>query len=644
MRCALTVKKSYRIVCFFIVFMLCTTEIFADNHGWYKFGTDDKRSVFDVTDNISLENKKLALECQWDFYFNRFIMPQDTQSIPDFKVEVPKVWNDYEVPPEYRKAMKKGMGSATYRLTVRGLKPKTMYCFETYKLAYTAFWIYADDKLIYESGTPDTDYKKTKAQQYFDEARFETDKDGCVTFTIHVSNYYYRKGGFRNPIKLIEVSGDFNSFAMKVVGNGLLCGVLLIITLYCFFFYIIKRDYTYLYLSIFVFLLLLRISVVDMSFVKLFIPEIPFSVMMRLEYLPIFMGPPVYIKYINSVNPRVFERYDITLLSLPGFILLVIDVFAPIIFVNRLVPVMELYAMAMIAIGVILFVIQIVKCGDARSIASLATCVFVAVGILFDVLLLNNTFEPSVRISTVSFAFYSVAQTVFLAFIQNKNFIQVKTLNNDLYEINKAYYRFVPKEFLDLMCITDVTQVHSGECIQSKAAILSADIRNFTAISEKMTEVQVFEMLNRYLREIAPVIRKHNGIIEKYLGDGIIAIFVGGASCALDCAVEMQSDMMDLRKEFEIEGLPEIRIGIGIHYGDITLGMGGDNNRMTEISLSSDIDVAVTAESMTKTYNNPIIVTKELLEQVDEYTVKHSYKYYRLCEYDGKDLYCIEHS
>ena len=161
----------------------------------------------------------------------------------------------------------------------------------------------------------------------------------------------------------------------------------------------------------------------------------------------------------------------------------------------------------------------------------------------------------------------------------------------------------------------DITEVELGEYKVAKMAVLSADIRNFTATSEKLTPIQVFDMLNSYLGRIAPLIRKYNGLIEKYLGDGIIALFPENAVSALNCAVEMQEQMIELRNDFLKKGMPLIKIGIGVHYGNIVIGTGGANERMTEISLSDDIDIAIKTEAATKIYDRKIIVTKDALDR-----------------------------
>ena len=119
------------------------------------------------------------------------------------------------------------------------------------------------------------------------------------------------------------------------------------------------------------------------------------------------------------------------------------------------------------------------------------------------------------------------------------------------------------------------------------------------------------EEKNKIVKYLTELIEKHGGIIEKYLGDGIIAFFPSECETALLCALEMQEVMNDLRKEFSEKNLPELKIGIGVHYGNVLIGTAGDASRMSEISISKDLSILQHAESATKRYNKSIIVTKE---------------------------------
>ncbi len=172
--------------------------------------------------------------------------------------------------------------------------------------------------------------------------------------------------------------------------------------------------------------------------------------------------------------------------------------------------------------------------------------------------------------------------------------------------------------------------------------ILTADIRNFTATSEEMTGLQVFEFLNGYFGKIGPIIDSYGGVIEKYLGDGIVVFFPDHYENAIYCALKMQEAMIELRKQFSSQKLPELKIGIGIHFGDILVGTAGDNSRMSEVSLSEELEVLFKTEESTKTYGKAIIATKQALDIANPGNNKkfHEFEFYEEKIKDS-DLYFI---
>jgi hypothetical protein len=325
--------------------------------------------------------------------------------------------------------------------------------------------------------------------------------------------------------------------------------------------------------------------------------------------------------YIDTLNKYIFKRIPSVFIAAPSFVFFILDFILPIRLANRIVPAMQIYMYSVIVLDSILFIISVFKSRDFISTISIISLAVVALGATCDILLIHHvSFMNGVHLLMPAFVQFAFLQIVLLAYIQNKNYMKVFELNDYLHETNQAYYRFVPREFLELLCKKDVTEITLGEYKISKAAVLSADIRNFTSTSEKLVPIQVFDMLNSYLRRVAPLIRKYHGVIEKYLGDGIIAIFPDSAESALNCAIEMQEQMIELREEFSSRGMPQIQIGIGVHYGDIVIGTGGNNDRMTEISLSKDIDILQNQNDIkNKEVNDMINSNKDLKKSLDDY-------------------------
>ena len=563
-----------------------------------------------------LAKEVLTIETQWDFYWGKFIGPDDNTTTPDFKVTVPGEWNKYDLPEKARQIAKKGDGSGTFKLTLTSLKPDTEYAMPVFEVFYTASRIYANGKLIFEEGEPAEKWEKGKAEQYYTKAVFKSDATGTAALTIHVSNNFYRKGGFRGEFKISENEYYAKSLNRSLVAYSIFTGLLLLMILYCILLSIQKKSLSNLYLALLVLGILSRLITTIFPLPKAIFTNMPFTMMLRIEYMALFLIPSSQTLYFDALNKKIFAHIPAKFLAAPAILFCILDFTLPIRYANRLVPFMQGYMFAIIGIDVVLFFIRIIKDKDLVSIMAILSLIIIALGATNDILIIHHVYVlGSIKLLGLSFVIYAFFQIVLLAYLQDKNYRKVVELNEQLVETNTAYYRFVPKEFLELLSKKDITEVSLGEYRLQKMAVLSADIRNFTATSEKLESIQVFDMLNSYLGRIAPLIRKYHGIIEKYLGDGIIALFPESAQSALNCALEMQEEMIELRNEFEERGMPAIKIGIGIHYGKVVIGTGGDKERMTEISLSQDIDLAIKTEAATKTYHRPILVTKETLSQ-----------------------------
>jgi PAS domain S-box-containing protein len=141
-----------------------------------------------------------------------------------------------------------------------------------------------------------------------------------------------------------------------------------------------------------------------------------------------------------------------------------------------------------------------------------------------------------------------------------------------LQKLNKAYERFVPNEFLSLLDKKSVLEVKLGDQVAKKMTILFSDIRGFTSLSEKMTPQDNFNFLNAYLSQMQPVIHQHQGVIDKYIGDAIMALFPTCADDAVRGAIAMLKKLAHYNQERQQESLPPVSIGIGLNTGPLMLG------------------------------------------------------------------------
>jgi two-component system sensor histidine kinase ChiS len=102
---------------------------------------------------------------------------------------------------------------------------------------------------------------------------------------------------------------------------------------------------------------------------------------------------------------------------------------------------------------------------------------------------------------------------------------RVKERTAELVELNTAYQRFVPQEFLSLLNKESILEIRLGDQIKQEMTVIFADIRGWTSLSEGLSPQENFNFINAYLRRVSPVIKEHNGFIDQYYGDGVMALF-----------------------------------------------------------------------------------------------------------------------
>ena len=163
-------------------------------------------------------------------------------------------------------------------------------------------------------------------------------------------------------------------------------------------------------------------------------------------------------------------------------------------------------------------------------------------------------------------------------------------------------------------------------------SILFSDVRDFTSVSEVLGARGTVSMLNEYFEEMVEVIFAHGGILDKYIGDAIMALFGApfrGDSNA-DNAVSVASDMMVTLAELNVRrlaaGKDEISIGIGVATGDVVAGNIGSPKRMDYTVIGDSVNLAARLEGATKFYGAPVLVS--------EHTVKEMRSEARLREID----------
>lgn len=213
---------------------------------------------------------------------------------------------------------------------------------------------------------------------------------------------------------------------------------------------------------------------------------------------------------------------------------------------------------------------------------------------------------------------------------------ELATANKRLARLSEANSRFVPKEFLQNLGRTSIEEVNLGDQVAREMTVVFTDIRSFTQISEALSPQENFDFLNRYLGGIVPIIEKHGGFIDKFIGDSVMALFPNSPDHALNAVLEFEAFINEFNQQLkEHWNMDPIYIGSGIHTGSLILGTIGHDNRLETTVISDAVNTAARVEGLTKYYHAPVVATEETLNRLDNKEAFH-YRFLDKVQVKGK--------
>jgi adenylate cyclase len=193
-------------------------------------------------------------------------------------------------------------------------------------------------------------------------------------------------------------------------------------------------------------------------------------------------------------------------------------------------------------------------------------------------------------------------------------------------QLMETFGQYIPPQL-----VSELSRLPGGLSLEGESKTLTVffcDLQNFTNISEQLNPKQLNKLLNEYFTAMTEILFKHEGTIDKYIGDAIMAFWnapteqTEHAQRAVEAALEMSQAIHILAEKFISHGWPRLSMGIGINTGRANVGNMGSKYRMTYTAIGDAVNLASRIESLTRTYRVPIIISEHTYKQLKGITCR----------------------
>lgn len=572
-----------------------------------------QRGVLDLRSLTLSEAGPLPLRGSWEFYPRRFLETgtgergSEGAAVPEPEyIRVPAKWSQ----ASKSELSGSAYGYATYRLTILHPDGAPRRLGLYLDSIGTAYELYIDGEPVSQVGTIGTDRASTEPQ--WKKHVVEFPRRGEETeLLFRVANFHDSAGGIHYPLFFGTIEQVYGKRYSKLLLDLFLFGSLLIMSLYHFGLYIHRRkDRSPLYFGFLALLFAIRVVFHNGTYALLLFPDFPWAVQMKIAYLSFALPPMLFYRFIVALYPDYTPRWTLRISDgISGLYSLAILLLPNWIYTR----VFEIFLLYIIAVSAAVLYILVRALRDRQS----GSLLFATGFLLFFLFILNDIVKQVWGTSTIFMV--PIGLLVFIFFqslVMTRRFAAAfadsERLSEYLMKLNNSMERFVPREFLTFLNKESVMDIELGDHASRDMTVLFADMRGFTSLSEKMTPDDNFRFINSFLRRMGPIIRANHGFVDKYIGDGIMALFPNHPQDAVEAALALRRELDNYNRDRAKSGYRAVNFGIGIHTGELMLGTVGENQRMDGTVISDVVNLASRIEELTRDHELGIAISNEV--------------------------------
>lgn len=207
----------------------------------------------------------------------------------------------------------------------------------------------------------------------------------------------------------------------------------------------------------------------------------------------------------------------------------------------------------------------------------------------------------------------SIAASVSIAIENARLYKETVSMAEHERSVRRMFQKFVPKEVLDTIIQGEKTVTTAVDTIKT-VTLLNIDIRGFTELAMEMGPQKTVSLLNNFFSVMGGIVFKHNGIVDKYLGDGFLAVFgapvssISDADNAAAAALEMKKAIGTVNNAFRKDLGLTLSIGISVHTGDVVVGNIGFSKKMDYTVIGDAVNIVFKLQELTKSFPDGIII------------------------------------
>lgn len=572
-----------------------------------------QQGVLNLTDYDFKQHGNIRLDGDWEFYWNQLLTPADFNTPlppqPSGYIKVPGIWNGYALD----KKKLTGRGYATFRLHIQLKEPLNLGGLKIITMS-NSYKLWANGELVASNGQVASS-KASNHPQYKSQVVSLPGSGTNIDLIIQVANFYHWKGGVWHPVKLGEFSMIQHERDSRVVLEMFLFGCLFIMAIYHLGAFSLRMaDKSILFFGLVCLVIGLRSLFTGENIIAIIIPDLSWFVARKIEFILTFLGVPAYSAFSRSLYKNSWNKFIYLTIMVIGWGLCLFVLVTPVNIYTFGSYLFTVYSFLSSLYIIYVFVHATIKKQEGAQL-------FLATSLFFLFTVVNEILNQTEVVHT---GLYLPVGLLIVVFAQSY-ILSLRSANafktSEIY--SRTFQKFVPRQFLDRVAKEGIESIKPGNAEKGEITVLFSDIRSFTTLSEKMAPDQVFSMLNEYLSFVEPAIRANHGFVDKYMGDGIMALFEKGAGRpsshqAIRAALEMQEALKAYNKLRLQRSEEPLQVGIGIHTGQVIIGTLGGNERMDSTAIGDPVNLCSRIEGMTKMYGVEILISETAMNLLDQ--------------------------